>query len=100
MQSHSSADISLSQKYCCDRLFDSRKKRIFEMLSLFNNYFKVFQESRNCLTMLMQLVLLQKYHMRNTAREGDIFIPFLFFPEFDKKKTEKQTKSLTPLKTF
>lgn len=62
------------------------------MLSLFNNYFKAFQESRNCLTMLMQLVLLEKYHMRNTAREGDIFILFLFFPEFDKKKTEKQTK--------
>lgn len=62
------------------------------MLSLFNNYLKVFQESTNYLTVLMQLVLLQKHHMRNTAREGDIFIPFLFFPEFKKKKSEKQTK--------
>lgn len=98
VQSHGSADISLSQKFCCDRLFDSRKKRIFEMLSLFNNYFKVFQESRNYLTVLMQL--LQKHHMRNTAREGDIFIPFLVFPEFDKKKSEKQTKKLDCVEKF
>lgn len=70
------------------------------MLSLFNNYLEVFQESRNCLTVLMQLVLLQKYHMRNTAREGDIFIPFLFFPEFDKKKTEKQTRKADSFEKF
>lgn len=62
------------------------------MLSLFNNYLKVFEESRNYLTVLMQLVLLQKHHMINKAREGDIFIPFLVFPGFDKKKNEKQTK--------
>jgi len=60
-QSCSSADISINQNFCCDRLFHSRKKRIFEVLSLFNNYLKVFQDFGNNLTVLMQLVLLSKH---------------------------------------
>lgn len=38
--------------------------------------------------------------MRDTARERDDFIPFLVFPEFDKKKSEKQTKKADCFEKF
>lgn len=89
-QSCSSAETSINQKFCCDRLFDSRKKRNFEMLSLFNNYWKVFQDFGKYLTVLMQSVLLPKHDNDRFSQTRGCFHTFFGFSWVQEEKELKK----------